>query len=45
LLIRKRAPFDLACYNQLLKAPDLLQYVKQQHPNLIALIVNRGTPR
>jgi ankyrin repeat protein len=45
LLIEKRAPFDSACYNQLLKAPDLLQYVKQQHPNLIALIVNTGDPR
>jgi ankyrin repeat protein len=44
LLIEKRAPFDSACYNQLLKAPDLLQYVKQQHPNLIALIVNTGDP-
>jgi ankyrin repeat protein len=44
LLIEKRAPFDSACYNQLLKAPDLLQYVKQQHPNLIALIVNGGDP-
>jgi ankyrin repeat protein len=44
LLIEKRAPFDSACYNQLLMAPDLLQYVKEKHPNLIALIVNRGDP-
>jgi ankyrin repeat protein len=41
LLIEKRAPFDLACYNQLVKAPELLAYVRKEHPNLIALIVSR----
>jgi ankyrin repeat protein len=44
LLIEKRAPFDWACYNQLVKAPELLAHVRKEHPNLIALIVNRGDP-
>jgi ankyrin repeat protein len=43
LLIEKRAPFDWACYDQLVQAPELLAYLRKEHPNLIALIVS-GSP-